>query len=215
MTFDAILVCSGVLWTLAYLLIIRQGFVDRTYGMPLAALCANISWEFIFAFVFPHDLPQRAVNVVWFSFDLVILAQLLLYGPREFAALPRRLFYAAFGLALATAFGAVLTVTLQFDDFDGAYSAFGQNLMMSILFVAMLYSRGSLRGQSVPIAALKMGGTALASFAFYSFNPDYYGSVLLLFLYVAILLFDGVYLAATAAFARRERGPGGKLHNPG
>ena len=215
MTFDAILVGSGVLWTLAYLLIIRQGFVDRTYGMPLAALCANISWEFIFAFVFPHDLPQRVVNVVWFSFDLVILAQLLLYGPREFAALPRRLFYAAFGLALATAFGAVLTITIQLDDFDGAYSAFGQNLMMSILFVAMLYSRGSLRGQSVPIAALKMGGTALASFAFYSFNPDYYGSVLLLFLYVAILLFDGVYLAATAAFARRERGPGGKLHNPG
>ena len=215
MTFDAILVGSGVLWTLAYLLIIRQGFVDRTYGMPLAALCANISWEFIFAFVYPHDLPQRAVNVVWFSFDLVILAQLLVYGPREFAALPRRLFYAAFGLALATAFGAVLMITLQLDDFDGAYSAFGQNLMMSILFVAMLYSRGSLRGQSVPIAALKMGGTALASFAFYSFNPDYYGSVLLLFLYVAILLFDGVYLAATAAFARRERGPGGKLHNPG
>jgi hypothetical protein len=212
-TFDAILVGSGVLWTLAYLLIIRQGFLDRTYGMPLVALCANLSWEFIFAFVYPHDLPQRAVNVVWFSFDLVILAQLLLYGPREFARLSRRLFYAAFALALATAFGAVLTITLQFDDFDGAYSAFGQNLMMSILFVAMLYSRGSLRGQSVSIAALKMGGTALASFAFYFFNPEYEGSILLPFLFVAILVFDGLYLAATAVLARRERGA--KLHNPG
>lgn len=38
MTFDGILVGSGVLWTLTYLLIIRQGFLDRTYGMPLAAL---------------------------------------------------------------------------------------------------------------------------------------------------------------------------------
>src|SRR5215208_8477788 len=37
MTFDGILVGSGVLWTLTYLLIIRQGFLDRTYGMPLAA----------------------------------------------------------------------------------------------------------------------------------------------------------------------------------
>jgi hypothetical protein len=212
-TFDAILVGSGVLWTLAYLLIIRQGFLDRTYGMPLAALCANLSWEFIFAFVYPHDLPQRAVNVVWFSFDLVILAQLLLYGPREFAGLSRRLFYASVALALVTAFGAVLTITLQFEDFDGAYSAFGQNLMMSVLFVAMLYYRGSLRGQSVSIAALKMGGTALASVAFYFFNPDYAGSVLLPFLYVAILVFDGVYLAATAVFARRERGA--KRHNPG
>jgi hypothetical protein len=213
MMFDAILVGSGLLWTLAYLLIIRQGFLDSTFGMPLAALCANLSWEFIFAFVYPHDLPQRAVNVVWFSFDLVILVQLLLYGPREFSGLPRRLFYAAFALALATAFGAVLTITLQFGDFDGAYSAFGQNLMMSVLFVTMLHARGSLRGQSVSIAALKMGGTALASFAFYFFNPDYDGSVLLPFLYVAILVFDAVYLVATAVFAWRARGA--KRHNPG
>jgi hypothetical protein len=213
MMFDAILVGSGLLWTLAYLLIIRQGFLDSTFGMPLAALCANLSWEFIFAFVYPHDLPQRAVNVVWFSFDLVILVQLLLYGPREFSGLPRRLFYAAFALALATAFGAVLTITLQFGDFDGAYSAFGQNLMMSVLFVTMLHTRGSLRGQSVSIAALKMGGTALASLAFYFFNPDYDGSVLLPFLYVAILVFDAVYLAATVVFARRAWGT--KRHNLG
>jgi hypothetical protein len=213
MMFDAILVGSGLLWTLAYLLIIRQGFLDSTFGMPLAALCANLSWEFIFAFVYPHDLPQRAVNVVWFSLDLVILVQLILYGPREFSGLPRRLFYAAFALALATAFGAVLTITLQFGDFDGAYSAFGQNLMMSVLFVTMLHTRGSLRGQSVSIAALKMGGTALASLAFYFFNPDYDGSVLLPFLYVAILVFDAVYLAATVVFARRAWGT--KRHNPG
>ena len=211
MIFDAIMVGSGVLWTLTYLLIIRQGFVHHTYGMPLAALCANISWEFIFAFVYPHELPQRAVNIVWLSFDVVILIQLLLYGPREFATLPRRLFYAAFALALATAFGAVLTMTLQFDDSDGAYSAFGQNLMMSILFLTMLYSRGTMRGQSVWIAVLKMGGTALASFSFYFFNPDYDGSILLPFLYVAILIFDGIYVGATTAFARRERKP----HYPG
>jgi hypothetical protein len=211
MTFDGILVGSGVLWTLTYLLIIRQGFLDRTYGMPLAALCVNLSWEFIFAFVYPHDLPQRAVNVVWFSFDLVILGQVLLYGPREFGNLSRRLFYAGFALALGTAFGAVLATTLEFDDFDGAYSAFGQNLMMSILFVTMLYSRGSLRGQSISIAALKMGGTALASFAFYFFDSDYAGSVLLPFLYVAILVFDGIYLAATVVYSRRERSA--KRHN--
>ena len=211
--FDAILVGSGVLWTLAYLLIIRQGFLDRTYGIPAAALCANLSWEFLFSFVYPHDLPQRAVNVVWFSFDLVILFQLLLYGSREFAGLPKRGFYSGLALALATAFCTILAVTLEFDDFDGAYSAFGQNLMMSILFITMLYARGSLRGQSVSIAALKMGGTALASFAFYFFNPQYDGSVLLPFLFVATLIFDGVYVGATVAWTRHERRPGAKRHN--
>jgi hypothetical protein len=85
---------------------------------------------------------------------------------------------------------------------------------MSILFVTMLYSRGSLRGQSVSIAALKMGGTALASFAFYFFNPDYDGSILLPFLYAVILIFDGVYVGAAVALARREQGPRAKRHNP-
>ena len=198
------MVGSGVLWTLAYLLVIRRGFLDRTYGMPLVALCANLSWELTFSFIYPHDLPQRAVNVAWFSFDLVILLQLLMYGPREFADLPKRVFYAVFALALATSFGAVLSVTLEFDDFDGAYSAFGQNLMMSVLFLAMLYGRNSLRGQSVSIALLKMGGTALASFAFYFYNPEYDGSILLPFLYVAILVFDGIYAGAVIVRRRRK-----------
>ena len=43
------MIVGGIFWSLAYFLIIRQGFKDRTYGMPLAALCANISWEAIFA----------------------------------------------------------------------------------------------------------------------------------------------------------------------
>jgi hypothetical protein len=59
----------------------------------------------------------------------------------------------------------------------------------------MLYARRSLRGQSVSIAILKMGGTALASFAFYFYNPAYDDSILLPFLYVVILLFDGISAA--------------------
>ena len=207
--FDAIMVGSGAFWTLTYLLMIRAGFRDRTYGMPLAALCANLSWELIFSFVHPHDPLQRSVNIVWFAFDLVILFQLLRYGPREFAGLPARVFYALFGLALATAFGAVLTITLEFDDFDAAYSAFGQNLMMSALFVAMLVSRGSLRGQSVAIAVCKMIGTALASLAFSLFYEGYGGSVLLPFLYVAILVLDAVYVGMAVSYARRGRKGGG------
>ena len=37
------------------------------------------------------------------------------------------------------------------------------------------------------------------------------GSVLLPFLYVAILVFDGIYFAATVVYARRERSA--KRHN--
>jgi len=203
--FDILLVGSGVLWTITYLLIIRRGFLDRTYGMPLVALCANLSWEFVFSFLFPHGPLQRPVNLVWFSLDLIILYQLLRYGPREFARLPKKLFYAMVALGLCMAFLAVVFITLEFEDFDGAYSAFGQNLMMSVLFIAMLYSRGSLRGQSPGIALAKMGGTALASGAFLFFSVGYEGSVLLPFLYGSILLFDVLYVTMVYYYAAAQR----------
>ena len=68
--FDALMLGSGAFWALAYVLIIRRGFLDATYGMPLVALCANVSWEFIFSFVHPHGPVQRPVNIVWFLLDL-------------------------------------------------------------------------------------------------------------------------------------------------
>ena len=194
--FDALMLGSGAFWTFTYVLMIRRGFLDKTYGMPLVALCTNVSWEFIFSFLYPHGPVQRPVNIVWFSLDLVILFQLLGYGPREFNDLSKRVFYAMFGLVLVTSLCAVVSVTYEFDDWDGAYSAFGQNLLMSVLFLAMLRARGSPRGQSVMIALSKTLGTGLASVAFYLYSPLSQGSVLLPFLYVAILAFDLMYVFA-------------------
>src|SRR5215208_3140231 len=174
----------------------------------------NISWEFIFSFLYPHGPVQRPVNIVWFSLDLVILFQMLRYGPSEFGDLSKRAFYAMFGLALATSFCAVLSVTYEFDDWDGAYSAFGQNLLMSVLFWAMLRVRGSPRGQSVSIALSKMLGTGLTSLAFYLYSPLSAGSILLPFLYVAIVTFDLIYVFAMArAQSTVGRGPRDRAAN--
>ncbi len=184
---------SGAFWTLTYLLIIRRSLLDRTYGMPLAALCANISWEFLFSFISPPQIIQHIVNLIWFSLDLIIFTQLLRYGPREFADLSKRIFYTLVSLALATSFCAVLLVTIEFHD-SGTYAAFGQNLMMSVLFIVMWYRRRSLRGQSIGIAICKLLGTALASLAFSLSSPLSHQSVLLPFLYVAILVYDVIYV---------------------
>jgi hypothetical protein len=131
---------------------------------------------------------------------------LLRYGPREFLDLSKGAFYAMFGLALGTSFCAILSVIQEFGDWDGAYSAFGQNLLMSVFFVAMLHARGSPRGQSVPVALTKMLGTGLASVAFYLYSPLSEGSVLLPFLYVAILVFDLIYTAAIVIVQRHVVG---------
>lgn len=203
MFFFPLLIASGLCWTVTYLLIIRRSLLDRTYGMPLAALCANIAWEFLFAFAHPSPGVQRIVNIVWFLLDAVIFYTLLRYGPKEFVRLSRAAFYAVVALSLATALGGVAVVSGQFDHWQGIYAAFGQNLMMSALFVAMLYQRGSLRGQSAAIALFKLLGTACASLEFFLYASPAYRNPLLWFLYVAIFVFDAIYLAACVAMGRR------------
>ncbi len=191
--FTALMLGSGIFWTATYILIIRRCFLDRTYGMPLVALCANISWECIFSFIYPPSIIQHIVNIVWFALDAVIFVQLLLYGSREFGDFSRRAFYGLCGLALVTSFAAVLLTTIEFHD-QGVYSAFGQNLMMSALFAIMLYRRRSLRGQSMSIALCKWLGTACASLAFFLFSSLSHRSVLLPFLYIAIFVYDLIYV---------------------
>jgi hypothetical protein len=188
--FTLLMAGGGLFWSATYLLIIRRNILDQTYGMPLVALCANISWEFIFSFIYPPSTVQHIVNLIWFGLDTVILIQSLHYGPREFVDVSKQVFYIGFGLALMTSFFAVLVIKWEFSD-GVVYAAFGQNLMMSALFIAMLSRRRSLRGQSISIAICKLLGTALASLAFLLFFRQ---SALLLFLYVAILVYDVIYV---------------------
>ncbi|MBE3559230.1 MAG: hypothetical protein IMW89_08400 [Ktedonobacteraceae bacterium] len=201
---------SGIFWTITYILVIRRSFLDRTYGMPLVALCANLSWELIFAFIYPPLISQRIVNLVWLSLDVIVLFLTLRYGPREFPDLSKPAFYTMFSIALLAAFALVLLISLEFHDRSGAYTAFGQNLMMSALFIAMLYRRHSTRGQSLAIGICKLIGTALASLAFYLHSVSFRHSVLLPFLYIAILVFDLFYVVMLYRQMQVERYEKGK-----
>ncbi len=208
--FTLLMLGSGLFWTATYLLIIRRGTLDRTYGMPLVAFCANISWECIFSFLLPSHGVQQVVNIVWFVLDVGILVCILRYGLGEFAGLSKMAFYAVFGLTLATCFCTVLLITLEFHD-GGTYSAFGQNLLMSVLFIVMLYRRRSLRGQSLSIALCKLFGTAMASLAFFLYAAISQHSVLLPFLYVSTLLYDLIYVGMVS---QHQRGAANVFHEP-
>lgn len=156
--------------------------------MPITALCANISWEFIFSFLYPHAPPQNYISMIWFAFDLIIVFQTLRFGKVAFEQ--AWLFYPAFILGLVISFAAILAITIEFNDSDGKYAAFGQNLMMSVLFVAMLLRRQNVKGQSIYIALFKLVGTLLPSILFFMRFPN---SVLLNFLYISIFVFDCIY----------------------
>ena len=188
------MIIGGIFWSITYILIIRQGYKDKTYSMPLAALCANISWEAIFSFIHPHSPPQLYINYAWFILDVLIVFQFLKFGKSEFPNFSIKQFIASFVFALVLAFCSVLFISYEFNDWKGAYAAFGQNLMMSILFISMLVNRNSLRGQSIYVAVFKMLGTGVSSLAFYLYQPISQGSLLMPFLYISIFVCDIIYL---------------------
>jgi hypothetical protein len=194
-------VASGVFWLITYLLIIKRGFQDKAGGMPMAALCLNISWEFIFAFVYPHGGIQRAINIAWFALDVIIVVQYLHYErARRSAEMPVPVFYAAFLSILAVSFLTVLLATREFSNWAGYYTAFGQNLLMSVLFVRMLLDRRDLAGQSLYIGLSKTAGTFCASMLVFVYAPE---SHLTVFFAWAILFFDLAYVAIYIRKGRR------------
>ncbi len=201
--FQALSVTPGLCWIIAYALIIRRGLLDRNYGMPIVAACVNIAWEFIFTFVIPHDPPQRYINAGWFVFDLVILGQLLLYWRSDFPKLEGRIYYPFILVSLLASYGLIYVISVELGD-CGAYSAFGQNYLMSVLFLTMLFHRNCLSGQSIYIALAKMLGTALTSLGAYLYVPLARHSPVLQYLFLAILFFDLCYVAAVWYVGRKQ-----------
>jgi len=214
---------SSFFWTATYALIIRQGFKDRTFGMPLCALGANLAWECIFLYeTLNHGVydARLAMILPWTLLDGAIVYQCFRYGRDDFQQpLVRK--YFPWGLAgiLITAAAILLAFVREFHDAIGWYAAFGQNLMMSVLFVAMFLRRDSLRGQSPYIAVSKFLGTffAFVLAVFWSpktlhehwatLLPDAYYPIapLLVILYAAIFVFDVLYIALVVKHGRAEK----------
>jgi hypothetical protein len=194
-----VLTIGGIFWILTYVFIISKGFKDKTYGMPLIALCANISWELIFSFILPHSPLQLFVNYLWFGLDSVIVFQFFKYHKNEFPNMSSLKVYTSFSLLIFSAFSIILLGTIMLGDHRGVYSAFGQNLLMSILFLVMFFKRGrGLRGQSIFIAVFKMMGTGLTSLHFYLYESVSQSSFVLPSLFVSILFFDLLYVFLVA-----------------
>ncbi len=183
---------SGISWTIVYIDAIRRGFKDKSYGMPLFALAFNITWEFIFAFLVGGDFGlQKIVNSVWFILDAIIVFTYFKYGRKEFPKTTENFFIPWSAAAFVVGFLTIYFTQLEFDGHWGArYSAFAQNLMMSVLFIGMLVRRNNVDGQSMYIAIFKWLGTLAPTIQIYLGT----GSKLILILGIGIFLYDVIYI---------------------
>ena len=171
-------VVSGVCWTIVYIDGIRVGLRDKSYAIPFYALALNFAWELLYTvlgFRAEGVTVQNIFNAVWFTFDIGILYTYFRFGRKDFAGRvfnpstdadgADRFFIGWSVLGLITAFAVQYAFRREFGIGKGAgYSAFSQNLLMSVLFIAMLARRGSRQGQSLLIAVNKWIGTLARRF---------------------------------------------------
>jgi hypothetical protein len=155
-------IIGGLCWTLVYIEGIRIGLRDRTYAIPFCAVALNLAWELVhtvFGFQRGADV-QTIINVVWLVFDLGILYTYFQFGKKYFPAVLSSWFIAWSILIMTMAFWVEYAFVKEFDSpIGGHYAAFIQNLLMSVLFIHMLESRGSREGQSIFLAVNKWIGT--------------------------------------------------------
>jgi hypothetical protein len=100
-------------------------------------------------------------------------------------------------LGLITAFAVQYAFRREFGIGKGAsYSAFLQNLLMSVLFIAMLARRGSRKGQSLTIAINKWIGTLAPTILYGALGEGSFprGSFLILTLGIFCSIFDLIYI---------------------
>jgi hypothetical protein len=201
---------SGISWTIVYIDGIRIGFKHRSYAIPFYALALNFAWESLYTYYgFQSTVSvQAVVNAVWLLFDAGILITYFKYGRKYFPARVPGFASAAANdnttpfiiwsaLALIAAFCVEYAFRKEFGVRVGAgYSAFLQNLLMSVLFIAMLVKRGSREGQSLTIAVSKWLGTLAPTILFGIVGDGGFpnGSFLIVMVGMLCSVFDLIYI---------------------
>jgi hypothetical protein len=199
----AIIAGMGLCWTITYILIINRSFKGKTCGMPFIALAFNMSWEFVYSFVFAplHFTFQRIINITWFLFDVFIFVAYLLFAQKEWKTSVYRIwFWPNLIFTLVASYLMLYYFHLDFGKGGITYSGYLDNVIMSGLFISMFLKRNSLNGQSLGIAFFKMMGTLCATIILFNgFNQ------FLCILGIICFVLDLVYLVLLLNFYKANK----------
>jgi hypothetical protein len=138
---------------------------------------------------------------VWFGLNLINLCQFLAYGRDENRSpVMRRYFRWIVGSVLVASFAGQRAFIRQEADRNGTHIAWMINLVMSVLFLHLFFSRPDMRGLSYGAAWAKMFGSALM--APLPLKPNV-ANGFRFFLVVTVFLADCSYIALLAAQRHR------------
>lgn len=190
-----------VFWIAAYLLILKKCFRDKTYGLPVVAICLNFGWELLASFVFPNPVALwHAFDRIWLGVDVILAYQLLRWGQKE-QRIPeiKKYFYWVVALTFVVGVWGQYAFVDSYRDRLGLVGAFGVNLIMSILFIFFYFDRKkTTRGISKGGAVCKMLGTLGTSiechYVVRLIDADMQDLAFLTFLSATIFIADCIYI---------------------
>jgi hypothetical protein len=206
-----------LLWSLAYVLFIVKARKDRTYGVPLVAVCLNFTWELYFAALCPlMGAAKQALCtatgvlrwglILWLVLDTVILWQLFAYGWRSDNTLLNRLpargrrpiFWALLIVLLVVFLYWQYAFVNVGTDRDGNTLAWVTDLVMSVLFVrSAVFRRPYGHGLSAAGGWAMLGGNcAYTAYAVHTGFKEFtaWDPQVTLALMVAVIVFNLFYL---------------------
>lgn len=197
---------SGICWTIVYIELIIHGFRDKACGMPIFALGLNIVWEFLYSidgfFISKEFLMvQNIADLSWAICDIAILVCWVRFGRQYLPEKARKYFIPYTVLVLVVCAGMQFAFYFYCDTATQAsiYSAFTQNVAMSVMFLVALFERDTTKGFSMLGAICKCIGTL---------TPTIWGCVeaggIQIFIFITGLLCLLVDLIYIYFFARKK-----------
>lgn len=154
---DIFTAVSGILWSISYILMTIKGYQDKSYAMPIYCLCLNITWEFVFGFIYGPGLVNQIVFAQFMVVDIFLFHSILKFGPNEWRHHPlvaRNLSW-IIAVGCAVCLWLHLAVARTFVPVVGRqvvfYTAWPMQLVIGIGCVAQVLARGHDAGQSMAI----------------------------------------------------------------
>jgi hypothetical protein len=193
-------------WTPAYVAIIAIAIRHRRLEIPALAATGNITWEFLWGFVYGGDLDMgwglQAVYIGAFLLDVGILVAVFRFGPQQVTnPLVRRLFPMLVCGLLAAWLAIEIGLEASGRDLPlGSISAYLVNVAVSGVYLWLGLTADEVRLMSRTVAWSKFIGTAMVSVFVVLRYP---GDELVLALAGVVAVLDVAYLVV---LSRRRRG---------
>jgi hypothetical protein len=184
----------NIYWYITYFLSIRRGFMEKTWGIPMVSLTLNLAWDISGSFLAPSPFAQKVANMGFMLCNLFITYQMFRYWRSDFKTMKGYEFYFFWFLAQVASFGIILVASKEMNDPLLVEVGYVDNFINSALFIAMLYRREGLLGQSIYIGISKFIGTSSVSAMWFIYAWPGTTAETMLFLIAGIAILDISYI---------------------